>query len=267
MQHFFVDETAKIELEGELLRSARLGAKEAHHIYHVLRLQPGEQVSLAYDKNIYIGTIDKLNKEEVLVSDCVKQDDNHELPLDITVIQGLPKGDKLEFIIQKSCELGAKALIPLICERSISKVKQDKADKQTARRREIALAACKQAKRGEVVHIGQVADFKTLFKDYKFDYLLLAYEDAAYVRNLALWWQEHKPEFVERIRNGEKLRLALLVGPEGGWSKHELDAFLQAGAEIVSLGGRILRTETAALTMLSYLMLEIESEVALNGRL
>lgn len=260
MQHFFVDHLIKEAGAAVTSWEAVLQGKEAHHICNVLRMQVGEAVSIACAGQIYNGTLSAVSKQEVRVTNLQLSSEPHELPVALTVLQGLPKGDKLELIIQKVSELGAKTLIPLACARSIAKAKSDKLDKQTARRREIALAAAKQAKRAAVMQVEEVLTLANFAKQADYDYLLVAYEEAPTVNSLALWWRKQLGTVRQALAAGKELKIAVAVGPEGGFTAEEVAQFQALGADIVSLGARILRTETAALAMLSYLMLELEAE-------
>lgn len=223
-----------------------LSAEESAHVARVLRMHSGEPVRLLDGKRLWEGQIESVAEKAVVVR-AVRALPSPEPHARVTLYQGMPKADKLELIAQKATELGAWAVQPVIMERSIGKEKNSEARQERMRR--IALEAAKQAGRA---HVPEVCPARTLGKladDLRGqELLLLAWEEARDVhlsRALTDYWQAHNrlPE-----------RVGVIIGPEGGVSSAEAAQLTELGAIPITLGQRILRTETAALCCLSVLM-------------
>ena len=173
-----------------------------------------------------------------------------ELPSRICLFQGLPKQDKMELIVQKAVELGVSEVIPVVTKRSVVKLDEKKAAKKTERWQSIAESASKQAGRGYIPKVAPVAGFtEALAYASGLDVLLIPYE-------LAKGMQETK-KVISGIRPGQSV--GVFIGPEGGFEQEEVEEAIGAGAVPVTLGRRILRTETAGLTTLSVLMFHLEA--------
>lgn len=260
VQHFFV---SKINWLDDNKGIASIAGEQAHHLSRVLRLNVGATLTVAYLEQIYQAEISSLSKDKVDLCVTRKALANHELPIDLILLQGLPKADKLEYIIMKACELGVAQIQPVACEFSISRDKLEKLAKLQVRRNEIALAACKQSKRARLVKVNQTLALVDALTQIEADYILFAYEKSEAKDNIATWFDEHKSiiaSFIKERESANKLKIAVLVGPEGGFSPSEVEYISkQAKTNMINLGSRILRTETAPIAILSYLMLEIES--------
>lgn len=261
MQHFFVNEIDW--LNAEVGTSFILG-EQAHHLHSVLRADVGDELTIAYSEQIYHAEISAIIKDKITLIVKRKALPNPELPVDLILLQGLPKADKLEYIIMKACELGVAEIQPVLCDFCVSRDKKEKLAKLQLRRNEIALAACKQSHRAKLVAVNQTLTLNEALVRLEADYLLFAYEKSAAKDNLAAWFTEHKNDLIKTIKTGlakkQRMRIAVLVGPEGGFSTNELVRVQkQAIAKMINLGSRILRTETAPVALLSYLMLEIEN--------
>lgn len=227
-----------------------ISGEDYNHIKNVLRMKPGEQV-LVSDGNDreYLCSIREMTGNQIILSIEDILGESRELPAKITLFQGLPKGDKMEQIIQKAVELGVYEIVPVAMKRSVVKLDSKKAAKKTERWNSIALSAAKQSKRGIIPKVSSVVSFKEAVSQASLmDGFLLPYENAAGM------------EEARRRMNSMKGKksIAIMIGPEGGFEESEIDLAKQEGAGILSLGKRILRTETAGMTVLSILMFLLE---------
>ena len=214
------------------------------HMFSVMRLAENDQVVLVFDDGIkrLARVLDKEAHSFDLVEDLA---DQVELPLQVTIASGFPKGDKLEFISQKVTELGAQALWAFPADWSVAKWDGKKLAKKTEKLGKIMLGAAEQSKRNrvpEVTLFEKKADFLARFGE--FDRVLLAYEESAKTGETA-----NLVQAVQAMKSGQKL--LLIFGPEGGLSPAEVETFQDLGASLVGLGPRILRAETAPLYALS----------------
>ena len=224
-----------------------LNAEESAHAARVLRLRAGEEVRLLDGENIWAAELDTVDAKEtsaVVTAECPSP----EAPAKAVLFQGLPKADKLELITQKGTELGMWELWPVEMERSVAKAdKADKAEKKRERLQRIAMEAAKQSGRAHVPEILSPVSFaKALDRLSEFDLVLVAWEDEH-----ALSMSKAIRQHVEEHGMPEKVMIA--IGPEGGISQSEWQKLHDAGALSVTLGPRILRTETAGLCALSVL--------------
>ena len=170
----------------------------------------------------------------------------------MTLYQGLPKKDKLEWIIEKAVELGAARVVPVSCARSIAKWDDPaREEKKVKRFQAIAEAASKQCGRGVIPTVGSVVSFAEAMKEAKAesDVILFPYENAE--------GMQATEAVMKSIKKGDKV--AVFIGPEGGFAPEEVTLAEQSGAKVISLGRRILRTETAAMAVLSHLMIQAET--------
>lgn len=222
---------------------------DVKHIYKVLRLQEGEKVSINNcDGEEFLGTIDKVDKKEVVVSLIEKLDINNESPLEVCLFQGVPKSSKMDLIVQKVTELGVKEVTPIITERVI--VKNDIGEyRKLDRWIRIALEACKQSKRSIIPNINPPMEFEQLLIKLKeFDLVLVPYENE---EGYGI------KKVVEDIDKSKIKKIAIIVGPEGGFEEREIEVLKNIGAYIITLGPRILRTETAGFVCTSLIMYEL----------
>lgn len=243
MHRFYVDNLS------ELNKSVTIEGEDVNHIKNVLRLTVGDSITVSdgssRDYECVIASIsDVVTADIVDIHDC-----NAELPVKLRLFQGVPKADKFELIIQKSVELGAAEIIPVMMERTVVKLDDKKQDKKLERYRKIAEAAAKQSRRGIIPEVSSYISFKNAVKtlteaDDKVKRLILVpYESAEgmdYARNII-------------ASAGEYDEIDIFIGPEGGFADSEIELAKQSGASIISLGNRILRTETAGLAILSIL--------------
>lgn len=257
MHHFFVDQTS-IDSEN---REVRLSGDNYKHLVQVLRAKPGEKVLISDGEGTdYECTVSEvhdaawcaegeMSAEEVLLHiDFVEE--IHELPADIYLFQGLPKQDKMELIVQKAVELGAHAVIPLDTKNTVIKLDEKRAAKKVERWQAIAEAAAKQSKRSVIPEVMPVMKWKDAMRFVEnFDLRLIPYENAKDIR--------HTMEALRKLPKHGKI--AVFIGPEGGFADVEIEDAMAHGLEPITLGKRILRTETAAITSMSILMLTLES--------
>lgn len=224
---------------------------DVNHIRNVLRMKPGEAVRISDGKgSCYDGTIDTLQSDEIIVRLTGEKMESTELPVEVVLFQGLPKSDKMEWIIQKNTELGVGAIVPVATSRAVVKLDEKKADSKVKRWNGIAEAAAKQSKRTLIPEVCSVLSFKqALAESATFDVKLMPYENAegmAFTRKC-----------IGEIRPGAKV--AVFIGPEGGFSEEEVKAASEMGFLPITLGRRILRTETAGMSVLSMISYALEN--------
>jgi len=248
MYQFFV-EPHQININD---KSVVITGSDVNHIKNVLRMKPGEEIAVSNgeDGMEYHCRIQTLEEEQVICELCEVKEDSAELPAKIYLFQGLPKADKMEIIIQKAVELGVYQVIPVATKRCVVKLDDKKAKSKIARWQGIAEAAAKQSKRGIIPQIGEVMSFKNALKEAaKMDAGIIPYELAE--------GMDRTKEIVENLQQGQSI--AVFIGPEGGFEESEIQEALTLGIEPVTLGRRILRTETAGMTVLSWIMYRLES--------
>lgn len=247
MYRFFVEPEA---CKGE---NIRISGDDRNHIKNVLRLKCGEAITISDGtQREYICEIMEYTDTEVVAKIVDVLDSSAELSTEITLYQGFPKGDKLELIIQKAVELGAVRIVPVMTRRTIVKLDAKKAEKKLERYNAIALSAAKQSKRGRIPFVDRIMTMQEALEDAKnLDMNLIPYEDAKGI--------QHSKKVIQQV-SGKK-SLGIFIGPEGGFEEAEVEAAKAMGAECITLGHRILRTETAGMTILSILMFELEQDV------
>ena len=233
---------------------------EAHHLRDVLRMKPGERFLVSCgDEWEYTCRIESISEKEVTASVTDAQKPGKELPSRILLLQCLPKGDKMETVIQKAVELGAAEIVPVTSSRCVVKLDAKKAEAKVKRWNAISESAAKQAKRmvipavhdvlgfGEALRYAQAAGSAETDEE---PVLLMPYENAQ--------GMDDTRKLLSSIRPGQPA--AVLIGPEGGFSEEEVREARQAGFQTITLGKRILRTETAGMTALSILMYLLETD-------
>lgn len=247
MQRFFV-EPHQIDEEAHQIH---ITGSDVNHISNVLRMKTGEELWISDgSKYEYRCTIENFEPDEVLLHIVYSQEPEYELPCRIYLFQGLPKADKMELIIQKAVELGAYEIIPVETKRCVVKLDGRKSAKKTARWQQIAESAAKQSKRMLIPNVHEVLTFREALKYAEsMDVRLVPYE-------LARGMQETK-EILAGIEPGQSV--GIFIGPEGGFEEKEIEAAIEGGAKPITLGRRILRTETAGLAILSVLMFQLEN--------
>ena len=233
-------------------KKIHITGSDVNHIKNVLRMRQGETILISAGDNLeYTCLVSEMEAEEVIADISYVQEVGMELPSKIYLFQGLPKSDKMEMIIQKAVELGAYAIVPVETRRCVVKLDEKKALKKTARWQQIAESAAKQSKRMLIPQVKQVMGWRdALALAKELDVLLIPYELAKGIKETR--------EILSNIKPGQSV--GIFIGPEGGFEEEEVQAAMEAGAKPVTLGKRILRTETAGMTMLSILMFTLEKE-------
>jgi len=227
--------------------------EDVKHIKNVLRKKVGEQITICNRENRkdYICEIVKI-EEDIQCRILEELESNAEPQTKVTIFQGLPKADKMEWIIQKAVELGVYDITPVEMKRSIVKLADKEKARKVQRWQKIAEVAAKQSGRNRIPKINDVISMKNICNlNAEYDIVIVAYEKE----------KENKLKYViEALKTGHKsnLNIALWIGPEGGIEEEEIKKFKEKEAKIVTLGNRILRTETVALNILSILMYELE---------
>lgn len=247
MYKFFVNENQieenKIKITGE----------DINHIKNVLRLEKEEKICVCNkEKGIsFLCKIIDLNNELVLCEIIEEIIDTTETNCYIHLFQGLPKSDKFEVIIEKSTEIGVKEITPVSMKRSIVKLDEKDKSKKLIRWQKIAEVAAKQSKRDSILKVNNVINFQNIFEKVKdYDILLVAYEEE---RENAL------KSTLNKLKSEKKdLKIAVIIGPEGGIDDTEINLCKNNNFISVSLGKRILRTETAPLVIASNIIYELE---------
>lgn len=246
MYHFFVT-PAQITEE-----YATITGQDVNHIRNVLRMRPGEQVGIrdGISRN-YVCELEEITAEEIRARILSVDEDNSELPARLYLFQGLPKSDKMELIIQKAVELGVYEIIPVATRRAVVKLDEKKEASKVKRWNTIAESAAKQSGRMLVPEVTRVMTLREAYAyAAAFDLNLIPYELAEGMRDTK--------EVIGRIRPG--MQVGIFIGPEGGFDVEEVEAAVEAGIHPITLGRRILRTETAGLTALSVLMFQLEDD-------
>lgn len=248
MQRFFVEPYQIQEKDNKII----ITGNDVNHIKNVLRMKNGEEIWVSDSNNHeYHCRIDSIDAEKIDLHILYIQEADYELPGKIYLFQGLPKGDKMELIIQKAVELGVHEIIPVEMKRCVVRLDEKKAQKKRERWQQIAESAAKQSKRMLIPQIHPVINYSQAIAYAKeMDVCLLPYE-------MAKGMKETK-QIIAKIQPGKTI--GVFIGPEGGFEEKEVEAALEIGAKTITLGRRILRTETAGLTILSILMFHLENE-------
>lgn len=251
MPKFFVKENQisnnKIEIVGD----------DVNHITNVLRMKQGEILKVCNQETgeNYIAEIINAQKNSVTCEIQEKLEETAESNVDITLYQGVPKFEKMELIIQKNTEVGVNAIVPVIMERTVVKLDEKQVSKKLERWQKIAEIAAKQSMRDKIPEIKNIIKINKIsdsLKNEKFDTILVAYEN----EEKTMLKKELKK--LQNLKD-KKYKIAIIIGPEGGISEREIEQLNNLGAKCVSLGRRILRTETAGIIMSGDIMYELEN--------
>ncbi|WP_217586750.1 16S rRNA (uracil(1498)-N(3))-methyltransferase [Lentibacillus saliphilus] len=248
MQRYFIPE------ENWQEDAVIIDKSDAHHVMRVMRMTEGDTLICAHPNGLVaLCSIHALETDHVrcLIDEWLDQ--TVELPVDVTIVQGLPKGDKMEQVLQKGTELGATGFIPFKADRSVVKWDDKKAHRKLLRYEKIVKEAAEQSHRTRLPHVYEPMDLATLLQSTgDYDVCIYAYEEEAKTSgpftSLAAVFQELKPQS----------RLLVCIGPEGGFSPDEATTLKESGFIPVRTGPRILRTETAALYVLAALSYHLE---------
>lgn len=242
MYQFFV-EPCQINISD---KSVIILGGDVNHIKNVLRMKVGEEISVSngLDGREYRCGIAALEEERIVCELRFVKEDQVELPAEVYLFQGLPKGDKMELIVQKTVELGVCKIIPVAMKRCVTKLEDKKALSRVARWQGIAEAAAKQSKRGIIPEVLGVMSFPDAVKlASEMEVKLIPYEMAEDMGRTR--------EIIGSLKPGQ--RIAVFIGPEGGFEETEIELAKSSGVEPITLGRRILRTETAGFTVLAWI--------------
>ena len=236
MQHFFVDASQVSE------ETIRIEGTDVNHMKNVLRMRIGEEVTVSDGQGKeYLCQVRDFEEEQVQLKIVETKASDAELPSKIYLFQGLPKQEKMELIVQKCVELGIYTVVPVSMKRCVVKLDAKKGAKKVERWNTIAASAAKQSGRGIVPEVMSVKTYKEALEMAKnLDVVLVPYECAE--------GMDHKP--------GQSV--GIFIGPEGGFDPDEIALACETGGQVITLGKRILRTETAGLALLSVLMFQLE---------
>lgn len=244
MHHFFA-EPSQIH-DGRVT----IVGTDVNHMKNVLRMKAGEQAEISDGDGLrYHCVLENFAEETIVFRIEDVEADAEELPSKIYLFQGLPKSDKMELIIQKAVELGAYEVIPVATKRAVVKLDEKKSVKKVQRWNAIAEGAAKQSGRSIIPKVHEVLTFsEALTYAQTLDVRLIPYEKAN--------GMQATRQAVESIRPGQSV--GIFIGPEGGFEEAEVEQAEAIGVLPISLGKRILRTETAGLAVLSILMYRME---------
>ena len=227
--------------------------EDVNHIKNVLRLQKNEEIQVCNrDTQVsYVAKILEMNKNEVLVEIIQECAETTETKISLHIFQGLPKQEKMEQIIQKATEIGVRDITPVKMERCVVKLDENTAKKKIERWQKIAEIAAKQSKRDKIPKIHSYICFKNLYeKIEKYDIVIVAYEEE---KNISI------KQVLKTLDKKEIQNIAIIIGPEGGIASSEI-SFLKKipNIKIVTLGKRILRTQTAPVVLAAIVMYEFD---------
>jgi 16S rRNA (uracil1498-N3)-methyltransferase len=215
----------------------------AHHALKVMRLKTNDKLILFNgDGSDYTGQVIRISKREVEVSIKSKKNIKNESNLKVILLQALTSSEKMDLIIQKTTELGVSEIHPIICERSIVKIKNEKIEKKLSHWRQVSIAACEQCGRAKIPTIHKPENIiKYLDKVMKSD------------KDTKIILSPEATKSLDNVIPNMKQDIKVLIGPEGDFTKQELDLSIQNGFSPIKIGPRILRTETAPISILSIL--------------
>lgn len=248
MYKFFIEEN---QIENG---SIKIKGEDVNHIKNVLRIKENENIQIC-NKNshkTYLCNISKLSQEGVICKIQKEIEYTTESNVYIHLFQGLPKAEKMETIIQKTIEIGVSEITPIVMKRSIVKLDEKGKIKKLERWQKIAEGAAKQSKRDIIPKINLPLNLQKIYENLKnYDIVLVAYEDEQ---------DTTIKQILKQVHGNKNIKIAILIGPEGGIEQEEIQNLKVNGAKIVSLGKRILRTETAPIVMASVIMYELEGD-------
>ena len=238
------------EKENRLGNKYIIDGADYNHIKNVLRMEIGDTCLISCDGSSDLCRIESIGDESVSLEILEENYTDTELAVKIYLFQGLPKGDKMEYIIQKCVELGVFSIIPTEMKHCIVKLDDKKAKQKQGRWQSISESAAKQSKRNIIPEIMPVCSYSKALEFAKtLDLVLVPYENAEGMTATT--------NALAQLKTAKSV--GIFIGPEGGFEKTEIEKAIESGAKIISLGKRILRTETAAITATAMCMLNIEA--------
>ncbi|MEG0050619.1 MAG: 16S rRNA (uracil(1498)-N(3))-methyltransferase [Terrisporobacter sp.] len=221
--------------------------EDVKHISRVLRCKENDKLEVCdMDNNEYICEIKEINKDNILLDIIEKVNIKRESNLKVRLYQGMPKGTKMELILQKLTEIGVDEIVLVQTKRSVTKIDNKKEDKKIERWERIIYEAAKQSKRGKMPKLRGVLSFKEALEDMKNNDL-----------NLCPYENERTISIKECLKNSDINTVGIFVGPEGGFAEDEIEKIQDIDGKVVSLGPRILRTETASVVASSIVLYEL----------
>lgn len=218
-----------------------LDREQSRHIIKSLRMKKGDMLYLSCGDGYDYGCMIEDASDEAVLKVCYKQPNNSEPSVKVSLYQGVPKGDKMEDIIQKCTEMGVSQITPTLTHRSVSRPDEKSAKKKNQRYQKIALEAAQQSGRGIVPAVNQMESIKSAVEKDESQLKILFYEGGG--------------EPLKNIITKDLNSVSVYIGPEGGFEKDEVEYLREKGAVIASLGKRILRTQTAPVAALTAIML------------
>lgn len=230
--------------------------QDVNHIKKVLRAKKGDELQICNSQNgeNFLCEINDLENENIICKIKEKINKNVESNIEVTIFQGLPKSDKMEYIIQKSVELGVHDITPVEMKRCVVKLNEKDKIKKIDRWQKISEVAAKQCGRNIIPNINQIINLKNVCNLFdKYDIVLVAYENEN--KNTL----KNELEKIKQKYNNREIKIGVIIGPEGGIDSEEIKMLQENGAITITLGKRILRTETVALNVLSIIMYELEN--------
>lgn len=241
MSKFFVN---KSQIKGSQIT---ISGQDTTHISKVLRLKTGDDLLVCDGEgNDYASVIESVSKEQIICSVLESFPCKNEPEVKVTLYQGLPKQGKMEWIIEKCTEIGISTIVPVQMTRSVVKLDSTQAPKKQERWQKTANEAAKQCGRGVIPQVMLPVKLQDLKQEDLPDYLLVPYEE-----------EKAKP-IKETLRGKKEKSVGIFIGPEGGFTEDEIDHLTSLGANCVTLGPRILRTETAGIVTLSLVLYEFD---------
>lgn len=237
----------------------KIQGQDVNHIKKVLRAKIGDELQICNSQNgeNFLCDIEEIRSEDILCKIKQKIEEKVESNIEVTVFQGLPKADKMEYIIQKSVELGVYDITPVEMKRCVVKLDEKDKNKKQLRWQKISEVAAKQCGRDIIPQINKIINIKNICELIKkYDIVLVAYENEK--QNTLKEQLNLIKEKMEKLKSDELIKIGIVIGPEGGLEEQDVENLKVNGAKIITLGKRILRTETVALNVLSVIMYELE---------
>ena len=248
MPKFFVSDEQINETLGEI----KITGTDVNHLKNVLRVKNGDKVEICNlcNQQNYNCQIKEINREYINTKILEKMSEIAESNVKVTIFQGIPKAEKMEWVIQKAVELGVYDIVPVEMKRCVVKLKEKVLDKKLQRWQKISEVAAKQCGRNLIPKIHPVITSKDIANQInQYDVILVAYEDEKHITL--------KQELL-KLKQKDDIKIGIIIGPEGGLESKDVEIWREKGAKIITLGRRILRTETVALQCLSIIMYELE---------
>lgn len=253
MPKFFVKQE---QINGDIII---IQGQDVNHIKKVLRAKIGDELQICNSQNgeNFLCDIKEIENEKILCKIKQEIEEKVESNIEVTIFQGLPKADKMEYIIQKSVELGVYDITPVEMKRCVVKLDEKDKNKKQLRWQKISEVAAKQCGRDIIPQINKIINIKNICELIKkYDIVLVAYENEK--QNILKEQLNLIKEKMEKLKSDELIKIGIVIGPEGGLEEQDVEILKENGAKIITLGKRILRTETVALNVLSVIMYELE---------